>query len=153
MKLLLILFLLLIPLVYAETTFFDNPDDVFIMGNPATGGVIEGTTGVTTGGGCSYKWNCTNWSECSSYGKQIRNCTNVGTCSSTYKFPAIEQNCTYPAPEIEEKDKALENETKKINEKGIISKDRILLYFIIILIILSIIFYLKKDYLKKLLKK
>jgi hypothetical protein len=154
MKLPLILFVLLIPLVYAETTFFDNPDEVFIMGSFPTdeviiGETIGGTNGIVV---CLYKWNCTNWSECSSYGKQIRNCINLGTCSDTYKFPGIEQNCTYNASEIKEEGKVLENETEKKSEKEIISKDRMLLCFIIILIILSLIFYLKKDYFKRLIK-
>jgi len=81
--------------VSAETTFFDQ-DDAFIMGNPTTGGVIDGTTG---GGGCTYRWNCTNWSECLQSEKQIRNCANIGTCSDTYEPPEIEHNCTYTASE------------------------------------------------------
>ena len=140
-----LLIFLLIPLVYAETTFFDNPDDAFIMGNSTTtsptGEVIGGITEETTGsGGCLYKWNCTNWSECPTFGKQIRNCTNIGTCSNTYKSPEIKQNCTYTPPKGEK-------------EKEIVNNNKIFLYFIIILIIGFIIFYLKKDCSKKLIKK
>jgi len=140
---------------YAETTFFDNQDDAFIMGGSATGGVIVGTTGETTGGGgCTYKWNCTNWSECLPSGKQTRNCTNIGTCPSAYKSPEIEQNCTYAAsPKVEKEDKEPENETEKISEKEIVDKYRVFVYFIIALIISFIIFYLKKDYFKKLIKR
>ncbi|MEK6888981.1 MAG: PRC-barrel domain-containing protein [Nanoarchaeota archaeon] len=106
-----IVFFSIIPLVFAETTFFDQDDD-FIMGNsPATD---SGATGqVTGGGGCRYEWNCTNWSECLQSGKQIRNCTNIGTCSDAYKSPEIEQNCTFIAPEVEKDTPTKKNNTKK----------------------------------------
>jgi len=151
--LVLIIFLLLISLVQANTTFFDNPDDVFIMSNPATGGVIEEVEG---GGGCKYEWNCTSWSECLPSGKQTRNCTNIGTCLDTYKTPEIEQNCTYTAPEVEEYE-GLENKTEELpfplpGEK-IINKNKIMICIIVVLVILSVIFYLRKDYFKKLIKK
>ena len=99
-----IISLLLTPLTQAETTFFDQ-DDAFIMGDsPATtGGAISG------GGGCSYKWNCTNWSECLPSGNQTRICINIGTCSNTHKTPEIEQSCTYTGPETGE-DEELEKE-------------------------------------------
>lgn len=118
---------LLIPLVSAETSFFDNPNEAFIMSNSATtGGAVGGTSGGTTGGGgCRYEWKCTNWSECLPSGKQTRNCTNIGTCSDTYKSPEINQNCTYTAPKFEE-DKKLEKEniTEKEEEKSVeISED------------------------------
>lgn len=153
--------LLSISLVQADTTFFDNPDDAFIMGGSPTGEVIAGTTG---GGGCRYEWNCTNWSECLPSGKQTRNCINIGTCSDTYKTPKIEQNCTYTAPKVEE-DKKLEKEnitkeeeekqqeTEKISGKEIVNKNKVLIYFITFLIIGFVILYQKKDYLKKLIKK
>jgi len=168
MKYIIILFIfLLLPLVSAETTFFDQ-DDAFIMGNsPAIDSGITG--GATGGGGCRYEWNCTNWSECLSSGKQIRNCTNIGSCSDRYKTPEIEQNCTYIAPKVEEKGKELEKENvtkgeegKETGEQGgigeiikeeIVDKNKILVYSIIILIIVSIIFYLKRNYFKKLVKK
>ncbi len=149
-----------IPLVAAETTFFDQ-DDAFVMGNsPATP-----TTGQATGGGgCRYEWNCTNWGECLSSGKQTRNCTNIGTCSDGYKTPEIEQNCTHTAPKVEEESKELEKEnvTEEEQEKeteeqdetgGFVDKNKIVVYAVIILIILSIVLYLKKDYFKKLVKK
>ena len=101
----------ILPLISAETTFFDNPDDNFIMGGSAT---VSSETGTTGRGGCSYKWNCTNWGECLPDGKQTRNCINIGTCSDAYKSLSIEQNCTYTAPEIK-KDKEL--------EKGNVTKD------------------------------
>jgi len=148
-----IISLLFLPLVQADSTFFDQ-DDAFIMGDSTTtsptGGVIEGTTGGTTGsGGCSYKWNCTDWSECLPSGKQTRICTNIGTCSDTYKSPEIKQNCTYNASEIGEED---EKSPLSPPEEKIVDKNKTFIYFIIVLIILSIILYLKKDYFKKLIK-
>lgn len=139
----LIIFLFLIPLVLADTTFFDNPDDFFIMESPTTGGVII-TEEQQGGGGCTYKWNCTNWSACLPSGKQTRDCTNIGTCSDTYKTPEIEQNCTY-TPE------SGEGKTEEIILKEIANK--MFICFIIVLIIGFVIFYLKKDYFKKLIKK
>ena len=153
---LLLMVFFLIPLVSAETTFFDQ-DDAFIMGDFPT----TPTTGqVTGGGGCRYEWNCTNWSECLPSGKQIRNCTNIGTCSDTYKTPEMEQNCTYTAPEGEEGEES-EKEEKRAEEqeevggiigKGVEDKDKILVFSIIILIIISIIIYWKRSYFKKLYK-
>lgn len=140
----LIIFFLIIPLVYAETTFFDQ-DDAFIMGESTTGGAIGGTTG---GGGCRYEWVCTNWSICFPSGKQTRDCTNIGACSDTYKSPETEQNCTYPAPELKKENKELkkENETEKsIVEKEIMDRNKIIVYSIIILIIISVILCLKKN--------
>ena len=114
-----IMLFLLIVSVSAETTFFDQ-DDSFIMGNSATSKVTERTTEVITGGGvgsCVYKWNCTNWNECPQSGEQIRNCTNIGTCSNTYKSPEIKQNCTYTAfPKIDKENKTIEKEAEKQNE-------------------------------------
>ena len=148
MKYLIIFFIFLLTIslisisIEAETTFFDQ-DNAFIIGNSITGG-------TTSGGGCRYKWNCTNWSECLPSGKQTRNCTNIGTCSSTHNRPEIKQNCTYTAPKIEKENVTeKQNETEKISEKEIVNKNKILIYSVISLIILSIIFYLKKDYFKK----
>ncbi len=141
-----IILILSIFLVHAETTFFDNPDDFFIM-NSAAGS--SGATGTASGtaGGCIYKWNCTNWGECLQSGKQIRNCINIGSCSNTYKTPETEQNCTYAAQKPEQ------NETEEIIKKEIAEKNRILICSVIILAILSVIFYLEKNYFKKLIKK
>ncbi len=142
----LIIFLFLIPLVLADITFFDNPDGVFIASNvPATSTADSEVTGGAISGGCRYEWNCTNWSECLPSGKQTRNCTNIGTCSDIYKTPKIEQNCTYTTPE------SGEEETEEIIWKEIVNK--IFICFIIVLIIGFVIFYLKKDYFKKLIKK
>lgn len=40
-----LLIIFLIPLVHAETTFFDNPDDFFIMVNPPTSDTQPGMGG------------------------------------------------------------------------------------------------------------
>ena len=103
-------------------------------------------------GSCRYSWNCTNWSACLLSEKQIRTCSNIGTCPNTYKFPEIEQNCTYTAPESNEEKN--QNKTEKdIIKKEIMGKNKLIIYSIIILIIVFIISYLKKDYFKKLIKK
>lgn len=127
----------------AETTFFDNPDDMFVMSSSST--MPTEDRGTIGGGGCAYKWNCTDWGECLQSGKQIRDCTNIGTCSDTYKSPKIEQNCTYTAPEAE-KESITEEEAKIISEKEITDKNNIFIYIIIIFIAGFVIFYLKRFY-------
>jgi hypothetical protein len=159
---LIIYFLLLAVNASAETLFTDQ-GDVFILKNLSADGVVVGTNGGTSGGGgCTYNWNCTNWGDCPLSGKQTRNCINIGTCSSAYNSPEIEQNCTYAnttSPKAEKEDKGLENETGKQNETGKISekeigdKNKAFLYFFIILITGFIIFYLNRDYFKKLIKR
>lgn len=154
----LFIFLLLIPLAFAETTFFDNPDNFFIMSSSATGEITGGATGETAGsGGCIYKWNCTKWGECLPSGKQNRNCINIGTCSDVYKTPEINKNCNYPVKGAEEEKKEPESEkqdeTEIISEKKIADRDTIFLCSIIILTIGLIIFYFKKDYFKKQIRK
>lgn len=146
MKIIFIFMLLLTPLVYAETTFFDNPDDFFIMGSPVTGGVAEVTNKI----GCRHDWKCTDWGKCALSGKQTRDCKNVGTCSDSYNPPKTEQDCIYAASEIKE-----DNITQKKEEKQeeIINVNKTIIYSIISLVILSVIFYLKRDYIKKRIKK
>jgi hypothetical protein len=91
---LIILFLLLVVNVSAETTFFDNPDGTFIIINATTGTVIEGITGGTIiGGGCTYNWSCTGWSGCIN-GIQTRTCTNLGSCFDNKGKPIESQSCT-----------------------------------------------------------
>lgn len=88
---------LLIPLVFADITFFDNPDDVFIIGSSPTGGAtIEETTGGTTGGGgCLTNWSCSFWSSCVDR-IQIRNCTKEKAyCYADLKIKPVEnQSCS-----------------------------------------------------------
>ncbi len=159
MRYVIILFVfLLIPLVFAETTFFDNPDDVFVMGDSGsvvTGGVtVGGTTEEIMGGGvCLYKWNCTDWSECFSSGEQTRDCVNVGSCPDMYKVPEVKQDCDYVGlrvGEYLEEDKDLGGE---IGEEETIGGSKIFIYFIVVLVILFVVFYLKRNYFKKLIKK
>src|SRR3989344_9555163 len=89
-----LLIIFLLPLVNAESTFFDQ-DDIFIMSNSATDGVIEGTTEATTGGGsCLTNWTCSDWNSCNA-GVQIRNCTKekAHCYADLNKKPIESQNC------------------------------------------------------------
>ena len=75
---LIILFLLLVVNVSAETTFFDQ-DDAFIMGDSAT----EGTTaeGRSTGGGGGYYCGDGICTTASSVGEDCKNCPeDCGVC-------------------------------------------------------------------------
>ena len=146
-----IISLLLIPLIQAETTFFDNPDEIFIINNPETKtveSVITGSvTGGGSGGGCLYEWKCTDWSECSKSRKQTRNCTNIGDCPNAYKTPRTEQNCIY-SPKYEEQNATEEIEKPKETEltwEKVTDKKAVFVYFVILSAILSIIFYSKRD--------
>jgi hypothetical protein len=53
----------------------------------------------SSGGGpvkrCSPNWECTEWSECSQQGKQIRTCTDLENCRTNRDKPKEEKNCTY----------------------------------------------------------
>ncbi len=45
------------------------------------------------------KWDCTEWSSCSTDGKQVRTCTLTFDCSdATTPKPTEEQSCTPPSP-------------------------------------------------------
>jgi hypothetical protein len=89
---LIILLLLLVVNVSAETTFFDNPNDAFIMGNFPT--TAHGTTGETTdGGGCIYNWTCTSWSTCINK-FQTRTCADINGCNDSVSKPSTNQSCT-----------------------------------------------------------
>lgn len=144
--------LFLLPAIKADTTFFDDPNSVFIINGTSVatpGGIIGRTIGAVTdaavGGGCLYRWNCTDWGECLPAGIQTRNCANVGTCPNTYNSPKLIQNCTYVSPEIgKEAPREEFNPTNKA--------DNILL-MIIVIIILFMLFCLNKSPIKKLIKK
>ena len=119
-----LLIFLLIPFVNAESTFFDNPDDNFIMGSSATtgGAVIGGTTGGTTGGaisggGCLTNWSCSSWSFCIDR-IQIRNCTKEkADCYADLKTkPAENQSCSIET----EKEGDLISQSPPMNFKNII---------------------------------
>ena len=83
-----------------------------------TGGGDNGNNGGNGGGGggCNYNWECTEWSACTTGGKQTRACANKGTCLGTYGKPDEIQNCTYTTPESEEK---AEEETEVLEEEEI----------------------------------
>jgi len=49
------------------------------------------------GGGCSIRWNCTDWSECAENETQTRFCIDIGTCNRGNKTET--QSCTYIAAE------------------------------------------------------
>lgn len=90
-----LLFFLLIPLVFADTTFFDQ-DDAFVMGNSTTGGVIGETNAeIKSTGGCLTDWTCSSWSSCMD-GIQIRNCTKIKNyCYADLEMkPAESQSCS-----------------------------------------------------------
>ncbi len=110
----LIFLFLLIPLAFAESSLFDNPDDSFIMTNSVTGGQTpgSGTTGEATGGGgCLTNWTCSSWSSCVG-GIQIRNCTKEKAyCYADLKKKPVEsQSCST------ETGKRNETEGKNISE-------------------------------------
>jgi len=157
---LMILIVLLVPLVFAETTFFDNPDDVFIMGNSdsvVTGGVtmdetIDGTVG---GGGCLYKWNCTDWGECSSSGKQTRDCVNVGTCLDRYRVPEMERDCDYigSLEDLNEENIIERGWEEESDKEEIVYWYWLLVFSVAVLVILFVVFYLGRNYFRKLIKK
>ncbi|MBU0907767.1 MAG: hypothetical protein KKD18_01060 [Nanoarchaeota archaeon] len=121
------------------------------MGNSATSESItpEEQQASSGGGGCLYRWNCTDWSECLPSMRQIRECTNTGTCPDKYKTPETEQNCTYipfsPKDNKEEGDGV-------IISVNLTKKNRMFVYFVILSIILSVTFYLKRAYFNKVAK-
>jgi hypothetical protein len=139
-------FLLLISLVSAETTFSDQ-NDIFVIGQSATSSSTEETTNEIiekeTGGWCKYKWNCTNWDECLSNENQIRNCTNVGTCPNKYKSPETNQSCNYTAKFDSP------TGTGKIIWLDFEHKPRNLIYFIIGLLVIILMIYLNRNYIRK----
>ena len=94
MKRIILLFLLLIPLAFAGTTFFDIPDDSFIMGESVTGGAIITEEQQTNEGGCLTNWVCSSWSSCIN-GIQARNCTKekINCYADLKKKPVENQSC------------------------------------------------------------
>jgi hypothetical protein len=147
-----VIIFLFTPLIYAETTFFDSSDEVFIMGNyniqtAIEAGLTNGETtgaieGITTSGGCIYKWNCTDWSRCSFTMRQTRECFNIGSCLDDYNTPKIEQNCT-----------SYKIEGRMISWK-IINGSKSFIYIIIaVLVMISVAFFLDKSYIKGVFRK
>jgi hypothetical protein len=56
------------------------------------------------GGGSDYRWQCTEWSECSPEGIQTRTCTNIGLSPGIFGKPAETRNCVYVAEEVAEEE-------------------------------------------------
>jgi hypothetical protein len=53
--------------------------------------------GGSSGRGCKYEWNCSEWTACSMYGIQKRTCTNVGTCTDNFNVPDLKKECVFGA--------------------------------------------------------
>ena len=164
-----VLSIIAISLVSADTISINWVGDGGVVGSPnsliegfntitestSNGGTTGGTSGGSSGGGgnCEYKWSCTDWSECSQSEKQIRYCANIGTCPSTYKTPETSQSCTSVSQKTEEGNKDVNKITEKTDLLHDIKNNEKLVYSIAVLIILAIIFSLKKDYFIKRTKK
>jgi len=67
--------------VWANTTHFSAWGIFGTAPVIDTGGRRRETETGTTSGGCLIKWDCMPWSKCID-GKQIRTCTDIGTCGS-----------------------------------------------------------------------
>jgi len=52
---------------------------------------------------CVEKWMCGSWKDCTTEGKQIRSCVDIGRCSTTTNKPITEQSCVYEEVAREEK--------------------------------------------------
>jgi len=147
MKYIITLFIfLLIPLSFAETTFFDNPDDSFIMGDSLATSTTDNeiTEGRhLTGGGCLTNWVCSSWSSCID-GIQTRNCTKEKAyCyADLKKKPAENQSCSTENKNNTDSGEGINNSPIG-NEKGIV-KTIILGILVIAAISLTLFFGYKK---------
>ncbi len=85
------IFLLIVPLIQAETTFFDQ-DEAFIMGTNTQTNAGEGTG--NNGGDCLTNWTCSDWNSCNA-GVQVRNCTKekAHCYADLNKKPIESKNC------------------------------------------------------------
>ncbi|MBI3190494.1 thermonuclease family protein [archaeon] len=63
---------------------------VFISGCTQTGQI----TSPSRTPPCAPNWQCTGWSECSSFGKQTRTCIDQNNCEATISKPTESQSCT-----------------------------------------------------------
>ncbi len=95
-----LLLLALIINISAESTFFDDSDDIFIMYDiTATSTADSLVTGSAVSeiaeGGCLTNWSCSSWSSCAD-GMQIRNCAKEKAyCYADLKEkPAESQSCS-----------------------------------------------------------
>ncbi len=123
-------------LVFADTTFFDNPDDAFIMGSSATG-EFSRASGEKILGNCLTNWVCNSWSGCIN-GIQQRNCAKEKSyCYADLKEKPIEsQNCSI--------------ETEKQNET---QKPQIKIFIFVFIIIAIIILFASKIFRRRRHKK
>jgi len=154
--LLIIIFVSLHSFAFAESTFFDNPDDAFIIGGSTGGGTDSGTTG---GGGCSTNWTCSAWNICVN-GTQIRNCTKEKAyCyADLKKKPVGNQSCSIGNPENKNNTDSGEgiNNYPNENESSINNLNspssnikKIILGILIIVAIFTLIFFGHKRYRKR----
>ncbi len=113
--------LLFLPLVNADSTFYDNPDDAFVSPNPSvTSSVIsQQESSGGTGGGCLTNWACSSWSGCIN-DIQTRNCTKIKNYCYAGTKPNETQSCTI-LPEEKPKEKPAE---KSVCGNGICEKDK-----------------------------
>lgn len=70
---------------------------------PPSGGTGSNSGSAIPSGGaavyipqCDEDWACTNWTECSEQGTQIRACTDLNECRTAFEKPEETQNCTKP---------------------------------------------------------
>ena len=71
--------------------FYRKP--VTLSSGPSSGaGTIRTPSGM---GGCTLEWDCTDWSECSPDGIQIRLCAKAGTCPNYFRRPEAVRECEY----------------------------------------------------------
>lgn len=152
----------LISPIKAALTFFENPDDAFIIGNPTTGESAQesGANGEITEGGCLTNWACIPWSSCIN-GIQTRNCTKIKDhCYADLKKKPIEsQNCSIDKSKDRKTSLPNENE-RNIDNLNLFSIKIIILVILVFLVIGFIILYKRhfrniksKVYISKFLKK
>jgi parallel beta-helix repeat protein len=55
---------------------------------------------VISGGGCMPKWNCSDWSVCSTNGTKTRKCTDLNRCGISLNKPNETTTCVYASAEI-----------------------------------------------------
>lgn len=135
----LLILIFLMSAVKADTTFFENEEDVFIRGNPSitsneiTGIIKENEIGED--GSCLTNWVCSSWSNCIN-NTQLRNCAKEKSyCyADLNKKPIESQNCSI---EKQKPEPIIEKENKEIK-----------IFIFVFIIIASIILFAYKKYRK-----